>query len=62
MGKYDEDFYKITSDDKEEPVDPILFFLYKISNELAEGNRLTRQKLTMPEGDFLSIENNLDKA
>ena len=58
MGKYDKDlaeFYDLE-------VDPIAYFLCKIGNELAEGNRLTRQKLIMKPGDVLLTEEAIDKA
>ena len=59
MGKYDKEFADLYEGIE---TDPIGFFLYRIATELAEANRLTRQKLTMPIGNVLDIEEAYDKA
>lgn len=59
MGKYDADLAKMYEDDG---VDPIAYFMCKIAGELAESNRLARQRLTMPIGNILKTEEAVDQA
>jgi hypothetical protein len=59
MGKYDEDFKRLQGYDNKYP---LIFFLSRIADELAEANRLTRQRLTMPIGNVLDIEEAVDQA
>ncbi len=61
MGKYDEE-YKELQDFGEQETKCIEFFMYKIANELAESNRLTRQELCKEPGMCYDREKLVDQA
>lgn len=61
MGKYDEDLGRFIKDLNRE-INPTDYFLCKIANELAEKNRLTRQRLTMGLDEVIDISEAVDKA
>lgn len=63
MGKYDEDYYKFDADLLKDPGNRVIaYFMYKVANELAESNRLTRQKLATAPEDWYSVDELPDKA
>ena len=66
MGKFDEEFREYSKGpepDQEWSQDYWKnFFLYKIADELAEANRLTRQRLTMAPNEIIPIDEAVDKA
>lgn len=63
MGKYDEDYRVLDADLIENAsTRSTVYFLYKIANELAEANRLRRQRLTMTPGDWIPQKDCLDKC
>lgn len=63
MGKYDEDYYKFDTELLDNPGHRVLaYFLYKVANELAESNRLARQKLATPPEDWYNVDQLPDRA